>query len=192
MAESTKPPRKAPARKAAAAKKTTAATKATRRVKEQTEEKETMPSGGTAQLLAAWAIAAAGVAVAAKVSGRELPERVGIPDVLLIGIATHELTRIVTKEWVTAPLRAPITKYEESRGSGEVEERSRGRGLPRAMGDPVTCPFCGSALIAGALVTGLVFAPRATRLVAALFASVAVSDWLHQGYDLARSTRDSV
>lgn len=190
-ATSTSAPRKksAAAGKARAAKKS--AVKKVEEIKEGYGGGEEMPIGGYLQLLAAWTIAAAGVAVAAKLSRRDLPERVRVSDILLIGVATHKLTRIVTKDWVTSPLRAPFTEFEESKGSGEVTETSRGSGLQRAVGDLVTCPFCSGPWIAGALVAGLVFAPRATRLVSALFASVAVSDWLHQGYDLAHSARKS-
>ena len=191
-ARSTAAPRKKTAQpgKAIAVKKAAAAKKV-EEVRESYGGGEEMPIGGYLKLLAAWTIAAAGVAVVAKVSGRELPQRVEIFDILLIGVATHKLTRIVTKDWVTSPLRAPFTEYQQSKGSGEVAETSRGSGLQRAVGDLMTCEFCTGPWIAGALVSGLVFAPRATRLVSALFASVAVSDWLHQGYDLTRSARDS-
>lgn len=209
MVESNKPPRETtpkppkkrasstagPRKKSAAGAKATAAKKTAVKKAESVKESygggDEMPIGGYLQLLAAWSIVAAGVAVAAKVSGRQVPERVAISDILLLGVATHKLTRIVTKDWVTSPLRAPFTEYQESKGSGEVAETSRGQGLQRAVGDLVTCEFCTGPWIAGALVSGLVFAPRATRLVSALFACVAVSDWLHQGYDLTRSARKS-
>ncbi|MFN2441524.1 MAG: DUF1360 domain-containing protein [Thermoanaerobaculia bacterium] len=147
-----------------------------------------MPLDGYVWLLGAFGVAAASV-VAAAASGRRFPKRVSPTDVVLIGVATHKLTRIVTRDWVTAPLRAPFTEFQKSLGSGEVQETSRGEGLQRAIGDLLTCPFCTGPWIAGALFSGLVFSPRVTRLVAATFASVALSDWLHHAYGIVRAAR---
>lgn len=99
-------------------------------------------------------------------------------DIVLFGIATHKAGRILTKDWVTSPLRAPFTEYVESQGGGEVAERSRGRGLRRAVGDLLTCPWCIAPWVAGALYAGFLAHPRAARLVAAGAASVALSDVL--------------
>src|SRR3954454_22044278 len=46
-------------------------------------------------------------------SGRSFPERVGAGDLLMAGVATHKLSRIVSKDRVTAPLRAPFTEFQE-------------------------------------------------------------------------------
>ncbi|MDX1584798.1 MAG: DUF1360 domain-containing protein, partial [Thermoanaerobaculia bacterium] len=120
--------------------------------------------------------------IAARVAEREIPEKVSIRDMVLFGLATHKITLIATKDWVTAPLRAPFTRYEKSLGSGEVAETSRGDGLQRAIGDLLTCPWCSGPWIAGALFTGFLINPKAARLLASMFSSVAVSDWLHHAY----------
>ena len=52
-----------------------------------------------------------GALLAAKRSGR-LPERIENRDVVLIGIASHKLSRLVSKDKVTAFLRAPFTEYQ--------------------------------------------------------------------------------
>src|SRR4051812_3448619 len=67
-----------------------------------------------------------GALVAAARSDR-LPERVGAGDVALIGVASHKLSRLISKDKVTAFIRAPFTEYEGSGGPGEVEESVRGR-----------------------------------------------------------------
>jgi hypothetical protein len=108
---------------------------------------------------------------------------VSAADIALLGVATHKLTRIVTKDWVTAPVRAPFVRYEGSAGGGEVKEKARGRGLGKAIGDLLTCPWCTGPWVAGALMAGLVSRPRPTRVVAAAFSAVAVSDFLHQVYE---------
>ena len=150
---------------------------------------EEMPLEGYVWLLGAFGVAAVSVVTAAAATGRRLPERVSAGEIALIGVATHKLTRIVTRDWVTAPLRAPFTQYEKSLGSGEVLETSRGEGVQRAMGDLLTCPFCTGPWIAGALFSGLVFSPRLTRLIAAMFTSVAISDWLHNAYGVLHEAR---
>jgi hypothetical protein len=144
-----------------------------------------MPIGGYAVLMAAYGAAFGGL-LAAAARGRRLPSDVATRDLVILGVATHKLSRIVTKDWVTSPVRAPFTEYRESLGSGEVAESSRGRGLRRAIGDLLTCPWCIGPWIAGSLTAGLVVAPRATRLVAGTFAAVTISDFLHHAYGAVR------
>lgn len=149
---------------------------------------EEMPLDGYATLLGAYVLLFGGALAA----GRDrLPEALPTRDLLLTGVATHKLARILTRDWVTSPLRAPFTRYDKSLGSGEVSEQSRGRGLQRAVGDLLTCPWCIGPWVAGALAAGWVLAPRATRLVAATFSAVAVSDFLHQAYDVVQKKAKS-
>lgn len=138
-----------------------------------------VPLAGYAALVGAYL---AGLGAVLAVGRRRLPRRVAVGDVLLVGIATHKLARIATRDWVTAPLRAPFTELQGSAGSGEVDEKARGTGLQRAIGDLATCPFCSAPWIATALAAGLSFAPRQTRFVASVFTSVTISDFLHQAY----------
>lgn len=63
----------------------------------------------------------------------------------------------------------------------EVNEDVRGHGSRHAVGDLVSCPFCLAPWMGAAYVGGLVFAPRVTRMTAALFV-VAVSDVTQQAY----------
>jgi hypothetical protein len=65
--------------------------------------------------------------VAAHRSGRELPERLGARDLLLAGIATHKLSRLITKDKITSAVRAPFTRFQEKAGHGELDEAARGR-----------------------------------------------------------------
>src|SRR5437764_7159088 len=94
-------------------------------------------------------------------------------DAVMLGIATHKIGRIITKDWVTSPLRAPFTEYVGSAGAGEVNERSRGHGLQRAVGDLLTCPWCIAPWVAAGLYSILVLNPRAARLLASAFTAVA-------------------
>jgi len=70
-------------------------------------------------------------------SGR-LPKRVQPGDVVLLGVATHKASRLLTKDKVTSVLRAPFVEFREQGHGAEVNERPRGQGLRRAIGELVT------------------------------------------------------
>src|SRR5262245_28073677 len=90
-------------------------------------------------------------AVGAAAARHELPERMKVGDLVLLGAATHKLSRLIARDKVTAFLRAPFTEFEEEAGHGEVDERPRGRGLRRAVGELVSCPYCLGMWVAGGL-----------------------------------------
>ena len=117
---------------------------------------------------------------------KKLPRHVSAADVLLLGVATHRLSRIATRDKVAAPLREPFAEYQGPAGAGEVNERPRGTGLRRAIGTLVTCEYCAGPWIASALFAALVARPRETRVVASMLAATAVSDFLHQSYTFLR------
>jgi Protein of unknown function (DUF1360) len=112
-------------------------------------------------------------------------------DLALMSVATHKLSRLVTKDRVTSPFRAPFTRLLRDSGSGEVEEEARGRGLRRAIGQLVTCPFCVAPWLAAMMITGFSNAPRFTRLVAATFSIVSGSDFLNRVYYGAKQIGES-
>jgi hypothetical protein len=126
-----------------------------------------------------------GSVAAARRRGRELPERVGADDVVLIGTATYKLSRLVAKDRITAFARAPFTEFQEEGGPAEVEERSRGTGLRRAVGELLVCPYCLGLWFSGGFHIGLLFAPRATRFSASVLTALALSDFLQIAYKAA-------
>src|SRR5690242_8899839 len=124
----------------------------------------------------AGAVAAAGAVVALR--RRPLPERPAASDVVLVALATAKASRLVTRDPVTSPLRAPFTRYEGQGGPAEVNEEVRGHGLRHSIGELLTCPFCLSQWIATGFTFGLLLAPRATRQVAATFSALEIADLL--------------
>lgn len=140
------------------------------------------PLGAYLGTMSAYGASVAALTAAGLLAGRRLPDRVSPYDVVLLGVATHKLSRTVTKETVTAPLRAPFTEFGGPQGQGELHEEVRGHGLRHSVGELLTCPFCLAQWIATAMSAGLVFAPRQTRLVAATFSTVAISDALQNVY----------
>ena len=125
---------------------------------------------------------------AARRQGR-LPTRVGAADVILGGMATQKLSRMVTKDRVASPVRAPFTEAERT-PSGDVEERPAGGGLRQAIGELLTCPFCLAQWIGAGFTLGLLYAPRVTRLVMAMNAMVGVSDFLQIAFKAAENRRE--
>jgi hypothetical protein len=118
----------------------------------------------------------------ARVSGKPLPERLDAKDVALLGMATHKISLVGSQDAITSPLRAPFTELEEKQSPKKVDEKPRGEGLRRSVGELLTCQFCLGVWVASFFAYGFVLLPRASRLVAAVFAAVTVSDFLHQTY----------
>jgi hypothetical protein len=142
------------------------------------------PLGSYAATTTVFNAAFAGALAAAARAGR-LPERVEPEDVVLIGIASHKLSRVMAKDRITAFARAPFTEYQEPGGPGEVEERPRGGGLRRAIGELLVCPYCMSVWTSAGLHLGIVFSPRLTRVVASTFTALTLADFLHIAYNAA-------
>jgi hypothetical protein len=114
--------------------------------------------------------------------GVRLPERIGPGDLALLAVATHKVSRLLTKDSITAVVRAPFTEFVEPIGAGEVHEKPRGRGLRHALGELFGCPFCLGQWVGTAFVGAFLVAPRPTRAVASLFTIVAASDSLQFAY----------
>ncbi len=118
-------------------------------------------------------------------TGRPLPDRVGTADLLTIGVASHKLSRLIAKDKVTSPLRAPFTTLEGEGGPSELSESARGEGARRAIGDMLVCPYCLGLWVVAGFSVGLLFAPRLTRFVAAAFSALTISDFLQVAYKAA-------
>jgi hypothetical protein len=147
------------------------------------DSKDERPLRGYLGVLGAFGATAAAAAGLARLTGHSLPERLPIGDVALLSIATHKLSRLLAKDAVTSPLRAPFTRVEGPAGEAELNESPRGHGVQHAVGELITCPFCLAVWISGGLSAGLVLAPRLTRLVMATATAVAASDFLQLAYD---------
>jgi hypothetical protein len=149
---------------------------------------EDRPLPGYLLAIGSYAALAGAVSVAGRLTGVRLPERFSLGDTALVGVATHKASRLLTKEAVTSPVRAPFTRYEQSAGHAELQESVRSDHPARhAIGELLTCPFCAGVWIASGLTAGLVFAPRLTRLVSTALTAVAASDALNLVYDKLKS-----
>ncbi len=142
---------------------------------------EDQPLGAYAALVAVFGTGLATVLASAARDGR-LPEEISVKDVVLLGVATHKVSRIVSRDRVTSFLRAPFTRYEGPAHINEINETPRGEGFQRSMGELIGCPLCIGTWIGGAFISGLVYAPKTTRVIAALLTSLTIADSLHLAY----------
>jgi hypothetical protein len=143
------------------------------------------PFGSYATLTALFNAAMAAGVAGARRGGRDLPERFETRDIVLNGIATHKLSRLISKDRITAFLRAPFTEYQEPGGPAEVEEHARGEGWRRTLGELLVCPYCLGMWISGGFNLGMVVAPRGTRLAASVLTGLTISDFLQIAYKAA-------
>jgi hypothetical protein len=147
--------------------------------------REERPLVAYTELVGFYHLAFAMFLAAARGAGRPLPQRVALGDILLVGVATFKMSRLVAKDLVTSPLRAPFTTFEGLAGEGEVNEKPRGEGMRRALGELLTCPFCMATWVAAFFAYALVLSPPLTRLIASIFASHALADFLQLAYGAA-------
>ncbi|WP_193609423.1 DUF1360 domain-containing protein [Nocardioides lijunqiniae] len=142
---------------------------------------------GFAGSMTAYGLAVTALAALARARGEHAPERFAVSDLVVGGVATHKLTRLLSHSSVASPLRAPFTQFEEAAGSGEHTESPRGHGVRHTVGELLTCPFCLGVWVSTAYVAGLVVAPRAARTVSAALTVSAVSDTLQHVYARLRA-----
>lgn len=134
--------------------------------------------GPYALLSGVYVLGLAGFVLAWRRSGRELPERISLSDVALVGAATYRTSRLISKEKVATPIRAPFTEHEGKGGPAAVEESPRGSGLRYVIGELLVCPFCLAQWIATAWLAALMAWPRPARFAAAVMSAVGLADLL--------------
>lgn len=143
------------------------------------------PLGSYAVLMAAFGVLSGIFATWFSRSGRQLPDRIDGRDFVLLTVASHKLARLLSKDRITSPLRAPFTEPQGEGGPGEVEEKSRGRGLRRAIGQLLLCPYCLGMWTSAGFVVGLLTVPRFTRWTASVLSMFFGSELLQIAYKKA-------
>ncbi|SFO99557.1 Protein of unknown function [Amycolatopsis arida] len=157
-----------------------------RRIRELYQGDADRPLRGYLVVLGTYGGLAAALTAGGRALGVRLPERIGLGDTVLLSVATHKASRVLAKDTITSPLRAPFTRYEAPAGESELQESVRGDGAQHAIGEMITCPFCLGVWIATGLTAGMVAAPRPTRLVSTVLTVVAAADVLQIGYDMSK------
>jgi hypothetical protein len=165
----------------------TAAASRAEGIKRRYEQGSDRPLGSFVILLGGYGAMVAGATALLRRRGRSLPERIPIADLALGAVATHKLSRLLAKDPVSSPFRAPFTEFEGQSGEAEVAEEVVGTGLQHAVGELVTCPFCLDVWVATTYIVGFIAKPELARTVAATFGIVAAADVLQFGYDALQS-----
>ncbi len=140
------------------------------------------PMASFLAIMGVYGAVTAGLAALVHRRGPVLPERMAPADLALITVATHKLARLVAKDPVTSPLRAPFTRFAGTSGPAELQEKVRGTGTRKAVGALVTCPFCLGLWVATGFGFGLMLAPRATRWAASILSALTGADVLQLAY----------
>lgn len=162
-----------------------------RRAADEYRGDEPRPLGGYLVVLAIYGAVVVIATVAALLTGRTLPTRWRIQDLVTVTLGTHKLSRTLSKDAVTSPLRAPFTRFTGSGGPAEVMEEVRDESpLRHSLGELLTCPFCLDMWVATGFAIGLVFAPRFTRLVAGVFTVLTGADFLQLVYAMAQQSAE--
>ncbi len=125
-----------------------------------------------------WAVFALFVLAA----GRRIPARMGTGDVVRIAVASYKMSRVVSKDEVTAFLRAPVTEDPEA-------TQPKKEGMAAALGELVTCPYCLGLWFASGLAYAHVLAPRQARFATAIFSAYGLTDFLQAGFVRLRKGR---
>ncbi|MBQ0865231.1 DUF1360 domain-containing protein [Streptomyces sp. A73] len=144
------------------------------------------PLGGYLAVLSSFGTGVVGAALAARWAGRRAPKRLSTRELVLLTLATHKLARMVAKDAVASPLRAPFARYQGTGAPAEVAEEPRGKGLRHAVGELVTCPFCLAPWAASALLILHAAAPATARTCTTGLTAVAGSDFLQYAYAAAQ------
>jgi hypothetical protein len=144
------------------------------------------PLGSYAVLCAAFAAGCVAFIAASRRGKVKLPEEIGLKDLLIVGVGTHKLSRLIAKDKVTSFLRAPFRRYEDDAGPAELSEETRGEGMRAAVGELIGCPYCLGLWFASGMTAGLTVAPRETRLAASTLTAVTIADFMQIAYALGQ------
>jgi hypothetical protein len=142
------------------------------------------PLGSYVVTMGSYGAVVAALAAAVRLAGLDIPDKLPVLDIALSAVATHKLSRLLARDPVTSPLRAPFTAYRGTAGPAEVTETVRQTGASKAVGELVTCPFCIGVWVATGITAGLVFLPRTTRLATGTLTALAGADFLQYGHSL--------
>jgi hypothetical protein len=117
-------------------------------------------------------------------------------DLVLLGLATLRLGRLVAYDKVFEIWRLPVAKTQpDESGAGDTVV-PKGHGFQRVLGELISCPICAGTWVAAALVYGLRIAPRFTRALLAIMSAVGIAELLNGAVEVmewnAQAAREQV
>ena len=149
------------------------------------------PLGGYAVLMGTFTGLSVGFGAWFRSSGRRLPDAISARDLALVTVASHKASRLITRDRVASAVRAPFTEFQSDAGPGEVNERARGRGLRRAIGELLVCPYCLGMWMSAGMIASLLVFPRFTRWFCSVLVTFFGSELLHIAYVRAEKLLES-
>lgn len=113
---------------------------------------------------------------AARLVKRDADVAVRPYDLILLGLASFRIGRMIAFEGVGAPIREPFTETTvDASGAGQTVVAT-GSGPRRVFGELVSCPICLGTWVAAGLVYGLHLMPRPTRVLIAIMGTTGVAE----------------
>jgi hypothetical protein len=100
-------------------------------------------------------------------------------DLALLSLGTARLSRLITRDKVMRPLRAPFT-VTQAEPSGEVHEHAEGSGWTRAIGELITCPRCTALWAASGLTVAYYATANVGRFATLVLSSALISDFTNR------------
>jgi hypothetical protein len=147
--------------------------------------RDPLPLEGYAALMAVYGAGITGLFVWAHRTGHTL-EDVALEDLLVLGVGSHKLARMVSKDRIGTLLRQPFTEYDgtESALPGEASESARrDKGaLRQAIGELLCCPYCTTTWAAAGLFGAYLVDRRMGRTLSGFLSSISVAELMQATY----------
>lgn len=106
-------------------------------------------------------------------------------DLVLLGLASYQLSRLINYDKVTSPLREPFVDLDKGPLHPEgTRGEAKGSGLRLVIGQLMTCSLCMSAWTGAFNVYLLTLSPRLGRLFLLVVAASGASDMLNPLFEL--------
>jgi hypothetical protein len=97
-------------------------------------------------------------------------------DLLMLGLSSFRIGRMIAFEGVAAPLREPFTATQlDDSGAGQTVVAT-GSGPRFVIGELMSCPICMGTWVAAGLVYGMHLFPRPTRVLLAIMSTTGVAE----------------
>lgn len=149
------------------------------------EGRAPLPLGSYAALVATYG--AGVVALLAWADERDkLLGEVSLADLAVIGVGSHKLARMISKDRVVTVFRSPFTDYKGTDGAlpGEAKESARkdGSGMRQAIGELISCPYCTATWATGLVFGSYLVDRKVGRTLGTLLSAISLADVAHATY----------
>ena len=97
-------------------------------------------------------------------------------ELVMLGLASHRIGRMLAFERVGEPFRAPFTATVPDDSGADETVVARGRGVRWVVGELVSCPTCVATWASLALAIGQRVLPAPTRVLVGILAAAGVAE----------------